>query len=383
MDPEYNQSIIILLWYVRIDMLSFFFFLLFCFFQLKLNEMARPQDPPRGFFPFGNPFKNLSSKNSVLSSKLLCLLNNFETNLASSIRKLVPKEKSEILTVSWMKQAMESLCETHNSIKTLITDLDLPVSDWEDKWVDVYLDISVKLLDLCNAFSSELTRLNQGHLLLQFALHNLEANSPQSLSKAQSSLDSWKQHIVSKNPRIENCCAILSSLVQTLNLPKVKNSAKGKVLMRALYGVKVKTLYISGVFAAAFSGSSQNLMYLTVSNELPWAQSYMEMQNTMNAEIKNIFLSDGLTVLKELEAVDSGVKKLYPAIQQGSVDPSSLQPLKDSVTELSNGLDLVSKEVDCFFKILLSGRDTLLENLRSIGESSLFATSPKKAAGKK
>ncbi|CAH2039290.1 unnamed protein product [Thlaspi arvense] len=296
-------------------------------------------------------------------------------------RKLVPKEKSQILTVSWMKQAMESLCETHNGIKTLITDLELPVSDWEDKWVDVYLDVSVKLLDLCNAFSSELTRLNQGHLLLQFALHNLETNSPRNLSKAQSSLGSWKQHIVSKNPRMENCRAILSSLVQSLNLPKVKKySARGKVLMRALYGVKVKTLYVSGVFAAAFSGSSHNLFYLTVSDELPWAQSFMEMQNTMNAEIKNVFLSDGFTVLKELEAVDSGVQRLAPAIRQGSFDPISLQPLKDSVTELSNGLDLVSKEVDCFFKTLLSGRDTLLENLRSMGVSTVLATSPKTVA---
>ncbi|KAF8113005.1 hypothetical protein N665_0058s0102 [Sinapis alba] len=348
--------------------------------------MARPQDPPRGFFPFGNPFKNLSStKNQpALSPKLLSLLNTFETNLASSITKLVPKEKSQILTLSWMSQAMVSLCHTHNAIKALITDLELPVSDWEDKWVDVYLDISVKLLDLCNAFSSELSRLNQGHLFLQFAFHNLETNASQNLPKAQSSLDTWKQHIVSKNPRLESCHSILTSLVQTLNLPKVKNSAKGKVLMRALYGVKVKTLYISGVFAAAFSGSSQNLLYVTVSNELPWAQSFMEMQNTMNSEIKSIFLSDGLTVLKELEAVDSGVKNLSPAIQQGSIDSIMLQPLKDSVTELTNGLDLVSKEVDGFFKILLSGRDTLLENLRSMGASTvLLATSPKKAAGKK
>lgn len=154
--------------------------------------------------------------------------------------------------------------------------------------------------------------------------------------------------------------------------------------MRALYGVKVKTLYISGVFAAAFSGSSQNLLYVTVSNELPWAPSFMDMQNTMNSEIKNIFLSDGLTVMKELEAVDSGVMQLTPAIQQGSIDPISLQPLKDSVTELTSGIDLVSKEVDCFFKILLSGRDTLLENLRSIGApTTVLATSPKKAAGKK
>lgn len=33
MDPEYIHSIIIFLWYVTIDMLSFFFFLLFCFFS--------------------------------------------------------------------------------------------------------------------------------------------------------------------------------------------------------------------------------------------------------------------------------------------------------------------------------------------------------------
>lgn len=354
------------------------------FFSINFKKMARPQDPPRGFFPFGNPFKNLSSKNPVLSSNLLSLLNTFETNLASSITKLVPKEKSQILTLSWMSQAMASLCQTHNAIKTLITDLELPVSDWEDKWVDIYLDISVKLLDLCNAFSSELSRLNQGHLFLQFALHNLGTNAPQNLPKAQSSLDAWKQHIVSKNPRLESCHAILTSLVQTLNLPKVKNSAKGKVLMRALYGVKVKTLYISGVFAAAFSGSSQNLLYVTVSNELPWAPSFMDMQNTMNSEMKSIFLSDGLTVMKELEAVDSGVKNLAPAIQQGSIDSISLQPLKDSVTELTSGIDLVSKEVDCFFKILLSGRDTLLENLRSMGApTTVLTTSPKKAAGKK
>ncbi|XP_010522964.1 PREDICTED: protein BPS1, chloroplastic-like [Tarenaya hassleriana] len=339
--------------------------------------MSRPQDPPRGFFPFGNPFKILSPKNSYLSPKLLSLLNSFEVDLAARIKKLVPSDKKDILTFSWMKQALESLCETHKSIKTLITDLELPVSAWEDKWIDVYLDVSVKLLDLCNAFSSELTRLNQGHLLLQFALHNLEGNCPKNLSKARSSLDSWRQHIIARNQRIENCRAILSSLVGSLALPKVKNSAKGKVLMRALYGVKVKTLYISGVFAAAFSGSSQNLLYLPVSDEIPWAQAFMEMQNSINPEIKNIFLSGGLTVLKELEAVDVSVKDLYPGIEDGSVS-IALEPVKKLVTELSEGLDLVSKEVDIFFKIVLSGRDALLGNLRSSGA----AAAPEKALGK-
>ena len=37
---------------------------------------------------------------------------------------------------------------------------------------------------------------------------------------------------------------------------KVTNSAKGKVLMRAMYGVKVGTIFIYSVFASAFSGSA-------------------------------------------------------------------------------------------------------------------------------
>ena len=73
-----------------------------------------------------------------------------------------------------MTLAMKSLCESHNDIRTLMTALELPVSDWEDKWIDVYLDISSKLLDICNAFSSELSRLNQQNLPLKCALHNLD-----------------------------------------------------------------------------------------------------------------------------------------------------------------------------------------------------------------
>ncbi|KAL4615992.1 hypothetical protein ACB092_07G167500 [Castanea dentata] len=118
------------------------------------------------------------------------------------LKKLNPKDKDGVLSLSWMKLAMVSLCETHNDIKTLITELELPVCDWDEKWIDAYLDISVNLLDICNAFSSEISRLNQGHLLLQCVLHNLDSSSSKQFIKAQSSLDAWRQHISSKNPKL-------------------------------------------------------------------------------------------------------------------------------------------------------------------------------------
>ncbi|CAH8363241.1 unnamed protein product [Eruca vesicaria subsp. sativa] len=91
----------------------------------------------------------------------------------------------------------------------------------------------------------------------------------------------------------------------------------------------------------------------------------------LNAEIRDMLSSGRSTILKELEAVDASVEKLYPMIQDG-VDPVEVESFKDYVMELgtqddklSQGLDQLLEEVDSFFKMTLSGRDVLLCNLRS------------------
>ncbi|XP_027350745.1 protein BPS1, chloroplastic-like [Abrus precatorius] len=333
--------------------------------------MSRPQDANRSFFPFGNPFRMISAKGTKFSPQLLAVLHACEAALEERLKKLIPKSKDEILNLSWMTLAMQSLCESHNDIKTLITELELPVHDWDEKWIDVYLDISVKLLDICIAFSSELSRLNQGHLLLQCALHNLDSSSSEQFVRACSSLDGWKKHIGSINPRVEKCGSILGDLVGSLDLPKVKKSAKGKVLMQAIYGVKVQTVFICSVFAAAFSGSTKNLSDLDVADIYSWAPTFRNLQDLVNKEIRVRFSSGRLAGLNELEVVDSSVKELYPIIQ-GVVDTTGTESLVKIVGELgraterlSQGLDLLTKEVDSFFQVVLTGRDALLSNLRS------------------
>lgn len=331
--------------------------------------MSRPQDPHRPSFPFGNPFRMILPKGSYLSPKLIELLNSFEESIAQRLRKLMPADREEILSLLWMKRAVESLSAIHTDIKILITGLELPVSDWDEKWIDVYLDNSVKLLDICIAFSSELSRLNQGHLFLQCALHNLDCASSTQFVRACSSLDGWRQHIGSKNPRMENCFAILDNLIKTLNLPKIKNSSKGKVLMRAMYGVKVVTVFVCNVFAAAFSGSAEKLLDLQVEETYLWAEAFAGLQGFVNGDIRSIHSSGKAPVLKELEAVDVNVKKLYPIVQEGVGDEAeayknSVSDLGKKAEKLSQGLDLLAKEVDGFFQIVLSGRDALLCNLR-------------------
>lgn len=338
--------------------------------------MSRPQEPHRPFLPFGNPFRRMSPKGSYLSPKLLDLLNTFEETLQGRIKKLRPVGRDDVLRLSWMRSAMETLCEIHTDVKTLITALELPVCDWEDKWIDVYLDDSVKLLDICIAFSSEISQLKQGHLFLQCVMRNFAGAATNKFERACSSLDGWKQHVAKKNPRFDNCFIAMDALAEQLDLPKIKNSAKGKVLMRAMYGVKVVTLLVCSIFASAFSGSAKKLSDLQVPEACLWAASFSELQALVNTEIRSQYSSGRTTILKELEAVDADVKKLYPIVLEGDIAveaealKSSTSDLGKSAENLSQGLDLLAKDVDRFFQIVLMGRDALLGNLRIGGNAS-------------
>ncbi|KAG4995047.1 hypothetical protein JHK84_032014 [Glycine max] len=214
-----------------------------------------------------------------------------------------------------MTLAMKSLCESHNDIRTLMTALELPVSDWEDKWIDVYLDISSKLLDICNAFSSELSRLNQGNLPLKCALHNLDSASSKQYLRACSLLDYW-------------------------------------------------------VFTAAFSGSSKKLSDLNVADIHSWAPDFRRLRNLVIEEIRVRFSGGKFTVLNELEVVDASVKILYPTIQAG-VDTvetdwlvKTIEELRAGAEKLSQGIDLLAKGVYGFFQAVITSRDTLLSSVR-------------------
>lgn len=331
--------------------------------------MSRSQEPHRQFFPFGNPFRMRSPKGSNLPSSLVAILNAFERNLAERLRKLRPSSEDDVLSLSWMILAMELLCETHSDVKNLIKELELPVPDWNEKWIDVYLDISVKLLDICNAVSSELSHLNQSNLMLRCITHNLDSAESKRLARAHASLEEWRLNISTTSPRIKNCCVILDSLRESLDLPKVKNSAKGKVLMRALYGVKVQTVFVCSVFASAFLGSPK-LFDLDIADTYSWGQTFSSLQNDVNSEIRSIYTRGKFTPLKELEAIDQCVGNLHQMIPKNA-EVEEVQPLKNTVSELgrkaeklSEGLHLLTKEVDNFFQIVLEGRDALLSNLR-------------------
>jgi hypothetical protein len=266
-------------------------------------------------FPVGNPFRMFLPRGAHLPPKLAGLLASYEDGLASSLRKLKPEDTSEMLTLSWMKLAVDILSDLHTNIATLITELELPVSDWDEKWVDIYLNSSVKLLDICIALSSELARLDQGQLLMRYVLHVLDSGSAvpsqEQLERAEASLKEWMELASMRSPRLEDCSALLQELAGNLSLMKVKHSAKGKVLMRALYGIEAVTVFICSLLVSLFSGSTKPLMKFDVPEKFGWSKTFNDLYSAVSEEVRRQSSSGGVVAVKELEEVEACARKLH------------------------------------------------------------------------
>jgi hypothetical protein len=304
-------------------------------------EMSRAHGSPRSFFPVGNPFRVMFPGGAHLSRKLQELLASYEDALALSLRKLKPEAASDVLTLSWMRLAVDCLSELHTNIANLITDLELPVSDWDDKWVDIYLNSSVKLLDICIALSSELSRLDQGQLLLQYALHVLGSErgvtSQEQLKRAETARREWMELVGVRCARLVSCSATLQELAGNLSLMKVKNSAKGKVLMRALYGIESVTVFVCSIFVAVLSGSPKPLVELHVPEKFGWSQAFNDLHTAVSEELTRQLSGGSVAAVKELEEVEACARRLHVL--------ASTSQLEEEAANLANAVSHTEEEV--------------------------------------
>ncbi|XP_023636087.1 protein BPS1, chloroplastic [Capsella rubella] len=172
--------------------------------------MSSERTTSQCFFRQNKYFRMLFPKSSNLSS---ALWNNFESSLTERLKKLIPQNKDEILTLPWMIFAMELLYDTHNDINIFITNLKLhDITDWSD----VYLDITVKFMDFCNAISSLLGCID--HCILRFKVlwHKLEMKSEEEqCNESCSTLNSCRKDITAE---IRKYHTVLGRYVESLNL---------------------------------------------------------------------------------------------------------------------------------------------------------------------
>lgn len=351
--------------------------------------MSRPHEGYSVLQYFGNPFKKVSSqRSSEKSLKLNSICNAFEISLTERLKKLQAKIPKDTIDLSWIQLAIEVLSATHADFKSLIANLRFPATEWNDKWKDEYLDDTVKLLDICIALNAEISKREHFQLLVHYALHLLDfSGGVWSSDKLFRAKDSFKELTEKtdlkrksclnsqRNGKIENCSMILQGMNNSLQYGKGKSSARDRVFLRAIYALKATTIFMCSVVVSALAGHPGLLIELRVPDHLLWSAAFRSLQVEINDKIKRCFTEGRVGVVKEIETLDAAIAKVHSTIEKVDVDIVEgtekveeiiidVQELKRCVELVGQGLAPLTKQVNDFFQVVLSGRNALLDSLR-------------------
>ncbi|KAJ6720750.1 hypothetical protein OIU85_023916 [Salix viminalis] len=286
---------------------------------------------PSFFDPF-NDTKKKKNKKDVAHMKLDLFSHSFDESLLRRLKTLAnsssTSQPSVAINLSWLSSALDFLSFAHEEAINLLSSLNL------DNSVDLYLDNSVKILDLCNSISSEIERFRNRRLVLSFALLVLNNGSvdPEKLARARVSLSDWE-------------------------IPRGKISADERFVRRTIKAVGLVTVFVAGVVVTALRGSSGLAVAVRAPPEFLWAESFNSLCASVSTRPdKKRYLLD------ELDEIEARIKEVSGVMDGGSGEngerPSSAVKEMEMVTgRLGEGLERLGNGVNEIFNSVLRTRD--------------------------
>ncbi|CAM6032444.1 unnamed protein product [Sphagnum compactum] len=317
-------------------------------------------------------------------------LQNFESRLAEKLEALkLAGEELGFLSIDWFLQSMTVVLASHSNVEALIPDLQFPLSDKDDKWMDEYLDDSAKLLDVCNVLKEGISDVEHYQMLVQVALVNLdnrESFSEAKYHRARNALQDCKEAIKTKDTeykqgqpksKLENCSSMLRTMGEKLVNPKGIDAVKGNGFLNAIYGAKVTTIFLCGLLVIALACKPKRpLVNLSVTNQYLWSSSLLSLQHTVKEETDKRKNGGSIALLCELDSVDSSVRRLHQLIDRNLSEKKFplhkdqagelrqlVEDLSKNSAHLGSGLGPLEQYVNELFRILIDSRLRLLDIL--------------------
>ncbi|WOH07462.1 hypothetical protein DCAR_0726892 [Daucus carota subsp. sativus] len=327
-------------------------------------------------FPSFSPFQTAGKRPPPIDYDSICT--SFDESILRRLKPLaISTASSPAITLTWLSRAVEFVSTTHAEAQALISKITSGSHDDGSK--AIYLDYSVKLLDICNAISSDLEKLRHRRLLMSLVVRLLQVSSesdipaPEKLKKASDSITEWNSNkqAAPKRRGFENrdpevLIRDLAAAIAKISPPRGKTTAVGKAVLRTIYAVGLVTIFVAGVAVSALHGVSE-IVNIRVPSEFLWADS-------VNGLESSIFRGDRKVALTELADVATRatvVRDLIVAVDSGENIEAKKLPLANAVKELeastsgfSEGLDRLSNGVSEMFRNVMSTRNVVLENFR-------------------
>ncbi|KVI05249.1 protein BPS1, chloroplastic-like [Cynara cardunculus var. scolymus] len=300
----------------------------------------------------------------------------FDEKVILHLKTLTPPSRSSIISLSWLSKAVSFLSMVHSEAQDQISSL----GSESDYYQALYMDYSVKVLDLCNLISSAVQQLTERRLLMNLGLRLINSSgqipSPEKLKKAKDALirSVHHRHDTSKEKGIR-AKALIEELTSAINsLPLGKTSSAKDMIRRTLHGLGVLTVFIASVLVAVLYGQSDSVE-VRVPDVFLWADSVNRMQTQIFELIKPKQTSDGGRTkgwLLELDDTASRSLAICDLLDEIVFDgDDNRSRLENGVKELGNAaanfsdvVDGLTNGVNGLFNSVLKTRNGVLDGVR-------------------
>lgn len=327
-----------------------------------------------------SPFRAGAKKRSVPDNFDL-LSRSFDENVLRRLHSL----STPSISLSWLSLAVDFLSSTHAEAQTLISNLRSSGSGSSDDPLALYMDHSVKLLDICNSISSEIEKLRQRRLLINLVLHLLDFPAEggqmpvsEKLRKARDSLANWENKsggsVIRRGFQVVDPEVLIGDLVTALgSAPRGKISSAGKLIRRTFYAVGLATVFVAGVLASCVYGLI-NIGEVRAPAEFLWADKFNDLQSSIFDETKKRRRSSEggerkergwLAEMDDVAARVVGVRDVVDDVVSGDSNDkvrleSAVKELETATAELSKGLESLANGVNGLFNTVLSTRNSVM-----------------------
>ncbi|KAI3818393.1 hypothetical protein L1987_12199 [Smallanthus sonchifolius] len=290
-----------------------------------------------------------------------------DENIILHLKTLDLAPDSSNISLSWLSAAVSFLSTVHSEAEAQILNLISQADDYQA----LYMDYSLKVLDLCNLISSAVHRLIDRRLLMNFSLRLLNFSEqmppPEKLNKAKDALvrsvnnreDPAKEKGLRAKSLIEELAELLGSL------PRGTTSGGRDLIRRTFYAIGVLTVFVGSVLITVLFGET-DIVKLRVPAEFLWADSV----NGVQARIFDL-IKPKQNVLLELDDVASQevvIRDLIQVVVNGGDDAGVRVRLEGGVKEMatgakrfSDGIDALTNGVNGLFRTVLKIRNGRLD----------------------
>lgn len=321
-------------------------------------------------------FKSIGKKSTKSHKGYQLSARFFDEKVILHLKTLTPPSDSSIISLSWLSKAVSFLSMVHSEAQDQISNL----GSESDYFEALYMDYSMKVLDLCNLISSAVQQYTERRLLMNLGLRLMNSSgqipSPEKLKKAKDALIRSVHHTqnTSKEKGIR-AKALIEELISAINsLPLGKTSSAKDLIRRTLHGLGVLTVFITSVLVSVLYERSDSVD-VRVPAEFLWADSVIRLQTQIFELIKPKQDSDGGQTkgwLLELDDTASRALAVCEVLDEivfhGDDNRSRLEngvkELGNAAANFSDVVDGLTNGVNGLFNSVLKTRNGVLNGVR-------------------